>query len=263
MICTICSSELPVGNLLCLECGTTIDRVAQQVKASEAAMEIQPGAALCASVEGYIRLCEALPLPEVGAIVNEYLDRMLPQVQADGGQINWYSGEKIVAYFGFNDTLTSFPPAVYAVQSALRLHHTFAEFCGELLHGYARDLELDLRIGIASGELLRGSLGDAALQRPAWSRRASVEALPNRPRYRRIVIGDMMNLAMQLEYEARPGHIVTDAATYEATAEHFDFVSLGISNMRRRAGSVGVYSVIGPKVEVGANLSWSGTANSY
>ncbi len=247
MLCSICFSVLPVGNQLCSECGATIDRVERQVKATERVTEIRAGAALCAGVEGYIRLCEVLPLQEVGAIVNEYLERLLPQIQADGGQINWYNGEKIVAYFGLSDEVSSAEAPARAVQAALRLHETFAQFNEELLHSYARDLELELRVGVASGELLRGTLGDAAIERPAWSRRGNSTSSLERsqPRYRRVVIGDVMNLAVQLEYEARPGHILTDLATREAAPE-FEFKPLGPFTVRRRAIPIEVFSVIGP-----------------
>ncbi len=245
MLCPICSTEIPAGNRMCNECGATLDRAEQQVKAQEASLEIRPGTALCASIEGYIRLCEILPLAEVGAIVNEYLERMLPQIQIDGGQINWYSGEKIVAYFGLSDMTDFYSPAARAVHAALRLHEIFAEFSLELLNSYASELELELRVGIASGELLRGSLGDATLQRPPWSRQTA-ETLHPRQRQRRIVIGDVVNLAAQLEYEARPGHVLVDQMTAQAAHDHFKFTSLGNRSLRRRTEPLEVLSVIGP-----------------
>lgn len=248
MLCSICSNEISIGNRLCPECGATLDRVERQVKAKERGTELWNGAALCAGVEGYIRLCEVLPLVEVGAIVNEYLERLLPQIQADGGEINWYNGDKIMAYFGLAEEVPPAEAAARAVQSALRLHETFAEFNAELFNSYARDVELELRVGIASGELLRDTLGDAALSRPAWSRRAAREPGESRPRFRRLVIGDALNLALQLEYEARPGHILTDRATMQA-APDFEFKPLGERIVRRRSLPLEVFSVIGPRIK--------------
>ena len=246
MLCPICSTELELGNRLCNECGTTIDRVEQQVKAQEPAMEVRDGSALCASIEGYIRLCEILPLSEVGAIVNEYLSRLLPQIQADGGQINWYAADKITAYFGFSEATDYYTPAARAIHAALKMHQTFAEFGLELLNSYAADIELEFRVGIASGEMLRGSLGDATLQKPPWSRRES-HADSLRLRQRRIVVGDVVNLAVQLEYEARPGHVLVDAPTAQAAADQFEFNSLGRHSLRRRGGPVELFSVVGPR----------------
>ena len=246
MLCPICSNQIAVGYQLCPECGATLDRVERQVKANENQAEIQNGAALCAGVEGYIRLCEVLPLLEVGAIISEYLERLLPEVQAGGGQINWYNGDKILAYFGFGGALSPAEAATQAVQTALRMHETFAEFSAELFHSYASDLELELRVGIASGELLRGALGDAALARPAWANPNHRPHPENtRPRYRRIVIGDAVNLAQQLEYEARPGHVLTDYAT-KVAAPGFEFKPAGMRIVRRRSKPVEVFSVIGP-----------------
>jgi class 3 adenylate cyclase len=247
MLCPICSNQIAVGNRLCPECGATLDRVERQVRETENSAEVQTGAALCAGVEGYIRLCEVLPLLEVGAIVNEYLERLLSEVQAGGGQINWYNGDKIIAYFGFSESFSYAPAAAQAVQTALRLHETFAEFSAELFHSYASDLELELRVGIASGELLRSTLGDTALARPAWSSRNTRPQPENsRHRYRRIVIGDAVNLAQQLEYEARPGHVMTDYATKVAAPE-FEFKPVGMRIVRRRRAPVEVFSVIGPR----------------
>lgn len=246
MLCPICSNQIAVGYQLCPECGATLDRVERQVKANESEAEVQHGAALCAGVEGYIRLCEVLPLLEVGAIISEYLERLLPEVQAGGGQINWYNGDKIMAYFGFGGMSSPAGAAAQAVQTALRMHETFAEFSAELFHSYASDLELELRVGIASGELLRSTLGDAALARPAWAHQSHRPQPENaRLRYRRIVVGDAINLAQQLEYEARPGHILTDYATKVAAPE-FEFKPAGMRIVRRRSKPVEVFSVIGP-----------------
>ena len=250
MLCAICSTELPVGTQLCSECGATIERVEQQVKAQqESEPEIRPGTALCASIEGYIRLCEILPLTEAGAIVGEYLHRLLPPIQADGGQINWYNGEKIVAYFGFSQLTDYYTPAARAVHAGLELHKIFAEFGLELIHSYAADLELELRIGLATGEMLRGSMGDASLQRPAWSRQNSISE-PPRERHRRMVIGDVVNLATQLEYEARPGHIVADGATVAGAQQQFEFTSLGMHSLRRRTAPVEIFSVVGLRTDL-------------
>ncbi len=247
MLCPICSTVLNPGTQMCGECGTTIDRMERQVQTSHFGTEIGYGAALCAGIEGYIRMCEVLPLLEIGAVVNEYMERLLPQIQADGGQINWYNGEKIVAFFGLSDTLTPNEAPSWAVRAALHLHETFAEFSAELFHSYASDIELELRVGVATGELLRGALGDAALARPAWSKRSPTQlAEGGRPHYRRIVIGDTVNRAVQLEYEANPGHIVTDRAT-ALIAKDFECSSMGMHQMRRRGTSVELFNVLGPR----------------
>jgi class 3 adenylate cyclase len=257
MLCPICSKPIPTGATLCQDCGATLNRVEQKVreKENENKMEMASGSALCASIEGYIRLCELLPLPEVGAIVGEYLERLLPKIQAGGGQVNWHSGDKVVAYFGFYTLPDHYSPAERAVMTALSMHQAFAEFTAELLDSYARDVELELRIGIATGELLRGSLGDPALARPnvLQASNGKVE-VQKRQRYRRIVIGDAVNLAMQLEYEARPGHILTDKPTQQLAQNLFEFTALGPRVLRRRARPVDVFSIAGPRVRSDAGL---------
>lgn len=248
MLCPICSKEVTAGTTLCVDCGATINRVKQQVKENETTMELTIGAALCASIEGYIGLCERLPLPEVGAIVGEYLERLLPKLQAAGGQINWHSGDKIIAYFGFYTLPDHYAAAERAVFAALSMHQAFAEFSAELLDSYARNVELELRIGIASGEMLRGSLGDPALARPNLFKLKNGQLdVENRQRYRRIVIGDTVNLAAQLEYEAKPGHILTDKTTQQLAQNLFDFTSLGTRSLRRRTRPIEVFNVMGPR----------------
>lgn len=238
MRCPICLSKIQPGAKLCAECGATINRVTRRIEAGNQQGQLIEASVLCAGVEGYIRLCEKLPLLEVSAIVNEYLERLLPTIERFGGKLDSFNGEKILAVFSHPDKTQA---AKNSLHCAFKLHQVFVMFWQELLESYARDLELELRVGIASGEILVSTLG--------VSGQAGYF-------YHPATIGDAVNYAFQLEYEARPGHIITDQATFEQAADTFDFAPVGKRTLRRRSTPIALFDVIGPK-KVEAKLTES------
>lgn len=226
MRCPICWSEIRLGDKFCTECGATLNRVTHQIEKGKQQGQPIQASIMCVGVEGYIRLCEKLPLLEVNAVVNEYLERLLPAVERFGGKLDSFYGEKILAIFAQVDTDQA---AKNVLQCAFKLHQIFAIFCEELMESYARDVELELRIGIASGEVL-----------VAPAKKTSDIFHP-------AALGDAVNYAYQLEYESRAGHIITDETTANRATEAFNFVKVDERLLRRRSKPVTLFDVIGPK----------------
>lgn len=125
---------------------------------------------------GFTSLSEALPPEEVVHILNRYLERMTTVILENGGYIDKYEGDAVMAFWGA--PLASDAQAVQAMHAALR--------CQEELLELNLDFEknglppLSVRIGINSGEVIVGNIGS-----------------PQKLGY--TVIGDAVNLASRLE----------------------------------------------------------------
>jgi adenylate cyclase len=125
---------------------------------------------------GFTSLSEKLPPEEVVAILNTYLERMTNVIMANGGFVNKFEGDAIMAFWGA--PLACEGQAVQAILAALNcqkellaLNQDFSE------KGLPR---LGMRIGINSGEVIVGNIG-------------------SQKRFEYTVIGDAVNLASRLE----------------------------------------------------------------
>jgi adenylate cyclase len=125
---------------------------------------------------GFTTLSENLPPEGVVNILNTYLERMTTVIMADGGFVNKFEGDAIMAFWGA--PLDSPDQAVRAMRAALRCQEELLalneEFAGRSLP------RLGMRIGINSGEVIVGNIG-------------------SQKRFEYTVIGDAVNLASRLE----------------------------------------------------------------
>ncbi|MFH2107177.1 MAG: adenylate/guanylate cyclase domain-containing protein [Chrysiogenia bacterium] len=125
---------------------------------------------------GFTTLAEALSPEEVVNILNIYLERMTSVIMENGGFVNKFEGDAIMAFWGA--PLACADQAIKAMGAARR--------CQEELSELNLDFEkkglprLGMRIGINSGEVIVGNIG-------------------SRKRFEYTVIGDAVNLASRLE----------------------------------------------------------------
>ncbi|MCX6557217.1 MAG: adenylate/guanylate cyclase domain-containing protein [Candidatus Aminicenantes bacterium] len=125
---------------------------------------------------GFTSLSENLPPEEVVTILNTYLERMTTVIMDNGGFVNKFEGDAIMAFWGA--PLASSGQASKAMLAALRCQEELAELNNDFAsRGLPR---LGMRIGINSGEVIVGNIG-------------------SRKRFEYTVIGDAVNLASRLE----------------------------------------------------------------
>jgi adenylate cyclase len=146
---------------------------------------------LFTDVRGFTSYTERAEAERVVAILNGLLDRQSAVIQENGGTIDKFVGDEIVAYFHAGDG-----PAA-ACRSAIQI----ARLCAA--NREAND-GLDVGIGIASGTVILGMIGSA--------RRADFT-----------VIGDAVNVASRLCSIAKAGQIVVSDATRGRLGGEFAF----------------------------------------
>jgi class 3 adenylate cyclase/CHASE2 domain-containing sensor protein len=174
------------------------------------------------------------------AMMNEYLSVMAEIIEEQGGFIDKYIGDAIVAVFGA--PLEDPDHACNAVRAALRCHARLEELnrrAGSLMgHRLAQ------RIGLNTGEALVGNIG-------------------SRRRFNYTVMGDVVNLASRLEGASKffGTHILASEATVALTGSTFAWREIDAIGVKGRSGSVRVYE---PLAESGQEtLEQSERATAY
>lgn len=131
---------------------------------------------LFSDLRGFTSLSESLPPKELLSLLNRYLSVMSQCVEREGGVIDKYIGDAIMAIYGA--PLANQNHADAAVRTALAMRNALVELNGSLeKDGIA---PLSIGIGINSGKVVAGNMGSE--QRLNYS-----------------VIGDAVNLASRLE----------------------------------------------------------------
>lgn len=134
---------------------------------------------LFADIRGFTPLAEALPPEEVVALLNRYLGAMVSCVLDEGGVLDKFIGDAIMALFGVPVSAGSTEAdARAALRCARRMSEEIDRLNADRL---AVGLEpVEMGIGLHTGEVVAGNIG-----------------IPERMEY--TVIGDTVNLSSRLE----------------------------------------------------------------
>jgi adenylate cyclase len=177
---------------------------------------------LFVDIRRFTGLAEVLPPARLIGTLNRYFERMLVVVENEGGIVNKFGGDSLLAVFG--SPLNPYPDhAERAVRAALGMRVALAEFNRE--QADAEMPELRVGFGLATGELVAGNVGS------------------NR-KLEYTVIGDPVNLAARLQ-ELTPDlgtDILMSADTARRAASVARLRSLGEIEIRGRAERVEVFS---------------------
>jgi adenylate cyclase len=179
---------------------------------------------LFVDIRRFTALAEVLPPARLIGTLNRYFERMLVVVESEGGIVNKFGGDSLLAVFG--SPLNPSPDhAERAVRAAMGMRVALADFNRE--QAAAEMPELQVGFGLATGELVAGNVGsDRKLEYT--------------------VIGDPVNLAARLQELTT--ELGASILMSEATARHAGSVarlrSLGEIEVRGRAEAVEVFTPV-------------------
>jgi adenylate cyclase len=127
-------------------------------------------------LEGFTGISEGLEPEALTALLNEYLSAMTDIIYEEGGTVDKYEGDAIIAFW--NAPLPKPDHAACCVRAALRCQERLASMRPAVRERIGKDLRM--RIGINSGPAVVGNLG-------------------SRTRFDYTMLGDAVNLAARLE----------------------------------------------------------------
>ncbi|MBI5767480.1 MAG: CHASE2 domain-containing protein [Verrucomicrobia bacterium] len=201
--------------------------------------DVQPITAYFSDIQSFSSFSELLTPPQLVELMNEYLTACTDIVQAQGGTLDKYIGDAVVAMFGAPIPL---PDHAYRACVATQLVHLRL---GELRAKWTADggkwpeivQKMQSRIGVNSGPATIGNMG-------------------SRTRFNYTMMGDNVNLAARMESGAKSwgSYTMCTEATRAACVEHGGdrvvFRPLGRIVVKGRSQPVPVYEIVGLKESV-------------
>ncbi|MFI5367558.1 MAG: adenylate/guanylate cyclase domain-containing protein, partial [Spirochaetia bacterium] len=127
-------------------------------------------------VQGFTGISEALTPEDLTALLNEYLTAMVDIIQEEGGTIDKFEGDAIIAFW--NAPLTLDDHAVRGVRAALRCQAKLAEMRPGIRARIGKDMRM--RVGMNTGPAVVGNMG-------------------SKTRFDYTMLGDQVNLSARLE----------------------------------------------------------------
>jgi PAS domain S-box-containing protein len=182
-------------------------------------------------LEGFTALGEALDAEALIEFVNIFLAVMLPPIGLHGGVTDKYIGDAIMAFWGPPFTRSG-DPAIEACHAALKQRAALAELRRQVRDELKLPIDverIDMRCGIATGEVVAGSIG------PRQSRNYTV-------------IGDRVNLASRLEAANKllGSRILVCEETRRRASGTFEFRALDTIQVRGRMQHERVFELVAP-----------------
>ncbi len=244
--CTGCGQELPPDAAFCNSCGEPIQAVTQPPRVREAP-ELDPRAytpkhladkilqsksalegerkqvtVLFADVKGSMELAESLDPEEWHALLDRFFQILTDGVHRFEGMVNQYTGDGIMALFGA--PIAHEDHAQRACYAALHLRGALRGYADELRR--SRGISFSTRIGLNSGEVVVGKIGDDL-------------------RMDYTAQGHTVGLAQRMEQLAEPGQVFLTGNTATLVRGYFDLRDLGEFELKGASAAIPVSALEG------------------
>lgn len=182
--------------------------------------EVLEATVLFIDVCGFTAITEQVGANEVVSLLNTLFDSMVKEIIAQGGHVDKFMGDAVMAVFRGEYNLDRAIDAALAIKEHIAGSELFV--FGNLTY------RPEVSIGINCGEMVSGNIGSVSLRRLDYT-----------------VIGDAVNLAQRLQSAAKPGQILIPEAVYNRAKESFECIPAGEFNLKNKSKTVVAYEVIG------------------
>jgi adenylate cyclase len=170
----------------------------------------------------FIDICSFTSISEnetpdvVVKLLNSYFDIMVKEIIAQGGHVDKFIGDAIMAVFRGEYHLDRAIDASLAVRAKI-----------EKLPALSKKFSPRVSIGINSGEMISGNIGSANLKRLDYT-----------------VIGDTVNVAQRLQSAAKENQIIISEDSYKKVKDSFNCRLVGEVSLKNKTAPVNLYEVM-------------------
>ncbi len=182
--------------------------------------ENQTVTVLFADVRGFTRMSEKMEPQEVVELLNEYFTEMTDLVFENGGTLDKYLGDGLMAVFGA--PLTKPDDAIRAVKTAIEMQQALARLNQDWEAKGQRSLKIGL--GINTGNVTAGNIGSAR-------------------RMDYTVIGDAVNIASRLCANAAGGQILISESTFGSLNDRMPAKRLEPIRVKGKETPIEIYEI--------------------
>ena len=151
-------------------------------------------------------------------LLNSYFDIMVKEIIEQGGYIDKFIGDAILAVFKGNHHLDRAIEACLAIRKQIEKIPSQSD---------KTDFLPRVSAGINSGEMVSGNIGSANLRRLDYT-----------------VIGDVVNTAQRLQSIATAGQIVITESSFNEIKQSFTCKNVGLFHIKHKINEVNIYEVI-------------------
>ncbi len=151
-------------------------------------------------------------------LLNSYFDVMVKEILAQGGYVDKFIGDAIMAVFRGEYHLDR------AIDASLAVRKIIEELPNESGNIFFKP---KVSIGINSGEMISGNIGSANLRRLDYT-----------------VIGDAVNIAQRLQTAAKDGQIIISETSFEKVKESFNCKRVGEISLKNKTNPLVIYEVM-------------------
>jgi adenylate cyclase len=188
---------------------------------------------LFTDIAHFTTISEALSPESLVALLNEYLEAMTEEIMAEGGTVDKYEGDAIMAYFGApleqNDHYARACRVALAMRKRLDKLRDQWKNAGPLPGGESRP-EIDFRCGINTGVAIVGNVGSSK-------------------RLEYTVMGDNINLGSRLEGANKNygTNLMISESTYEKVKDSFEMRELDLIKVVGKTKPIRVFELLNEK----------------
>ena len=180
--CRTCGTEPLENARFCHGCGSPVAQ-------GDARAEYKQVTVLFADVVQSMSIAAAVGAERLREIVTELVDRAMRLVQRYGATVDQFTGDGIMAVFGAPITLEDH--AVRACLAALGIQEEAKRLAAEVQD--RDDVELQLRVGLNSGQMIAGEIGSGPFGYTA--------------------VDEQVGMAQRMESAAPPGEVMLSTST--------------------------------------------------
>ena len=172
----------------------------------------------------FIDICSFTSISEnespdtVVKLLNNYFDVMVKEIIAQGGYVDKFIGDAIMAVFRGEYHLDRAIDACLAVRTQIGKLPSASNLVS---------FSPKVSIGINCGEMISGNIGSANLRRLDYT-----------------VIGDAVNVAQRLQSAAGEGQVVISEEAYEKVKESFNCRKIGEASLKNKTRPVMIFEVL-------------------
>ncbi|MBI5546361.1 MAG: FHA domain-containing protein [Deltaproteobacteria bacterium] len=185
---------------------------------------------LFADIRGFTSMTEKAQPQEIVTLLNEYFEEMVDEVFANGGVLDKFIGDCIMALWGA--PVSRPDDASRAIRTAVGMIERAKEFNEERVR--QGKVPVHLGIGVNTGLAVVGNMGS--------SKRLEYTA-----------IGDAVNLGARLCDIAREDQVVISAATLKRGGEDYEVEVLPPAKVKGKQAPVSVFRVLGAQPRTRSN----------
>ncbi len=164
----------------------------------------------------FTSISENEPPNTVITLLNNYFDVMVKEIIAQGGMVDKFIGDAVMAVFRGEYHLDR------AIDAAISVRNHIAA-----LPSVSSQFSPKVSIGINSGEMISGNIGSATLKRLDYT-----------------VIGDTVNTAQRLQSAAKENQIIISEHAYQKVKESFNCQQVGEVSLKNKTSAAMIYEVM-------------------